>query len=456
MISRILNSLSARLLGIFLVAALLYAVAAYFAVNFVLNRDEVRELIGPHVALYMDYILEEIGEPPSIENATRITQRIPVDLRIVGDELDWSSDPNFPSLEALDFGAISQEYQDDHKVWGEALTTAGYYREGRHRFVRFQRDDYIVVFASPKIATEVSRIDTRPILVAIALVLLAACYFAVQWQVRPIQWIREGAARIGAGELDYRIKTHRRDDLGSLSRDINKMADDVLQMLDAKRQMLLAISHELRSPVTRAKVALEFVEDPSLRDPIAADLGEMEQLISDLLETERLNTKHRVLNLDDADANQLVQATLDEYLAQEHDRVELGLTGEAVPVHWDGPRFKLALKNLIDNGLRHSPPGQSVQVLVRRPDASSVRVTITDHGEGIPAADLANVMEPFYRADPSRQRNTGGFGLGLYLARLVAEAHGGTLEIDSTEGEGTQAHLTLPAQVQAAARKNPN
>ena len=100
-------------------------------------------------------------------------------------------------------------------------------------------------------------------MVLFSLFVLSLCFLAVRWLVRPIKWIQAGTSRIGAGDLDYRIETSRRDDLGDLAAGINHMADDVRDMLEAKRQLLLAISHELRSPLTRAKVALEFLDDES-------------------------------------------------------------------------------------------------------------------------------------------------------------------------------------------------
>lgn len=444
MIRRFLNSLSARLLGIFFVTALLYSYGAYLAVSFVLDRDDLRAMIGPQISYFVDLLLQDMGSPPDIDRAQAIVDRIPVDLSISGPGLDWVSDPAFPSAEILAMGTVELELNsDDQRIWGETLTRAKYFRYQDHRYVQLPHGDYVVTLVSPKVSTPVDRIDTRPLLIVFALVLLAGCYFAVHRLVRPIEWIREGAARIGVGELDFRIKTQRTDDLGVLAREINRMADDVTHMLEAKRQMLLAISHELRSPLTRTKVALEFVDDEKVRDDIAGDIGEMEQLISDLLETERLNTKHQVLNLTNVDPVELIHQTLDEYLSAVAHRIELQLPQAGLKCHWDEARVKLALKNLIENGLCHSAETDSVVVSLAE-QGTDLCLAVEDHGSGIAAADLAHVTEPFYRADPSRHRETGGFGLGLYLARLVAEAHGGELRLQSRLGEGTRVTLVLP------------
>ena len=370
--------------------------------------------------------------------------RIPVDLKIAGPDIEWVSDSRFPSDETLAASVVELEIDGvDESIWGEALTHADYFNVDNHRYVRLTQGAYQVTLVSPKIEKHVEPVDTRPLLVAFALVLLAGCYFAVQRQVRPIQWIRKGAARIGSGELDFRINSRRKDDLGDLARDIDRMADDVTHMLEAKRQMLLAISHELRSPLTRAKVALEFVENNKVRQDIAGDIGEMEQLITDLLETERLNTKHQALNLGTVDPNQVLQQTVDEYLSTYNQRVQLEIATDSPSCQWDEARVKLALKNLIENALRHSPEERMVEVEGRQ-IGNDFQFAVSDHGCGIAEPDLPHVTEPFYRADPSRQRDTGGFGLGLYLARLVAEAHGGDLVLASQMGEGTTVTLVLP------------
>ncbi len=440
------RSLTARLLGIFVATALIFTFGTYLAINWVLDRDYLRALIGSHISLYMDYLLADIGDPPDPAEAARLAARLPVDFFIAGPNLRWSSDPDFPPPDSIAFGAPSDP--DERSVFGETLRQAGYAVVDQHRFMRFERGPYTLVMASPKLKQPPSETNTGPIIIAVALIVLAGCFLAVQWQVRPLQWIREGAARIERGDLDHRIPDQRRDDLGDLAKDINRMADEVSEMLEAKRQLLLAISHELRSPLTRTKVALEFIEDEKARDDICADVQEMEGLIADLLETERLNTRHRKLNVSPVDAWELVRRTVAESFPDDQQRLDLQLPAGELICDWDVTRTRLALKNLLENALRHSP--ESAQVTIAGSVGTAVEIQVIDRGEGIPQSDLARVTEPFYRADPARSRSTGGFGLGLYLARLVAEAHGGSLQLTSAAGQGTVAVLRLPKQAELA------
>ena len=445
------NSLSARLLGIFFLTALVYGFAARFAVELVLDRDYLREIVGSHIALHTTYFLEDIGLPPDIERAAEIAETNPMDIRIIGPDVDWASDPSFPDLEQVEFepsrffDAVEQDVfrtPDGRDVFA----TLGFAELGEHSFVRVYLGDYRILLSSPKISTDppASGLTAQILIGLISIVVLFGCFFAVSWLIRPIRWIQEGADRMGQGDLDYRIPTTRSDDLGALAKEVNELAGDVQSMLEAKQQMLLAISHELRSPLTRSKVAVEFLEDQETRQNILDDLEEMEHLISDLLESERLNTRHTTLQRSSVDPAQLVTQLIDNDFHGARDRIELALPAETAAMSLDETRIRLLIKNLVDNALRYSTEDNGPVRIRLEQSASALRMSVADQGQGMSAEEVERATEPFYRADPARSRDTGGFGLGLYLCRRIAEAHEGTLQIDSQEGQGTRITLEIP------------
>lgn len=449
MIAQVTRSLSARLLAVFLATSIAYVAASRYAVELVYDSDYLRQIVGAHISLHAEYVVGDIGNPPDVARAQAIVDRIPVDIRIEGPSLSWSSDERFPALESLPFGPLEfftlpEDGQRELEDWARSLKQVQVARMDDHVYVSLADGDYRVVFASPKMGQARPRDLTRPTIGVLALVVLAACYFGVRWVVSPLAWIKQGAARIGQGDLAYRIPATRRDDLGELAVDINRMAADVQEMLEAKRQLLLAISHELRSPLTRAKVSLEFVEDEQVRRDLLDDIGEMERLIADLLESERLNTRHSKLNRAPVDLNELVEALAEQEFAERRTQLRLDLPQPPLVRSLDSTRIRLLVRNLVENALRVTAPGDPPVEVVLRTVPGAVQVVVRDHGPGIGPEHLARVTEPFYRADPARSRTTGGFGLGLYLCRRIAEAHDGKLVIDSTLGQGTTVIVTLP------------
>ncbi len=451
MIPNAMRSLSARLLGVFLITSLVYALASRLAVDLVLDRDYLREIVGAHISLHTNYVVRDIGWPPSIERARAITDHNPFDIRIDGPGIDWASDPNFPAVDDIPFEPSRFLEQvrasgSDGESWARTLEQLDFARHDRHSYVLISHGKYRVTFVSPKIATRPPPDFTWPIVGLVSILVLGSCYLAVRWLVQPIKLIKEGADRMGEGDLDYRIPVVRQDDLGDLTQEINHLAEDVQQMLEAKRQLLLAISHELRSPLTRTKVALEFLEDESTRGSILEDVEEMERLINDLLEGERLNTRHQKLQLGRVELNQLMQELLAVDFADDEDRIALDLPDVPVVLTADAMRIRLLIKNLVSNALAYSAassPPVRVDLAVGQGHAV---IAIVDQGSGMSAKQLERATEPFYRADPARSRDTGGFGLGLYLCRRIAEAHGGQLAIESAEGRGTTVTVRLPLE----------
>lgn len=444
MFERLTRSLSFRLLAIFLVLATAFIYFATVGIRWVYREDYLRELISGHLSLHVDYVRRDIGDPPRIDRAIAITRQVPVDIRISGGGFEWASDPNFPQVAELNFGA-SDIFSEDPGAWLDELKDVEFAVKGGHRFLKIDQGNFDIIVSSPRIADTSTSPDLLPIILAIGLIWLFIAYLSVSWLFRPIRAIREGAARIGRGELDHEITGYRHDQLGDLAEDVNKLAGDVRGMLDAKRQLLLGISHELRSPLSRLRLALEFVADGEQKEQLRAEIAEMEQIIATLLEAERLNTRHAVLHKTDVLVNQLVEQLVDDYFERDRDRINVEIDDEALEAHIDDVRLVLILKNLLSNALRYSKPGDGPIRLTAARDNGELVIGVEDRGPGFPPDQKDAFGEPFYRGDRSRTRDTGGTGLGLYLAKLAAEAHGGSLTIDESYRDGARLIVRLPA-----------
>ena len=269
--------------------------------------------------------------------------------------------------------------------------------------------------------------------------------------VHPIQQLAEGADRIGEGQLEHRIELARGDELGQLAETINTMGDDIHQMLEAKRALLLAMSHELRSPLTRARLNTELLPETADVQPqrlaLMRDLGEMAGLITDLLESERLAGRHAALHREPTDVAELAREVVADLCSRHAGASDIAL--HAAPdlpaVRLDRSRLRLLLRNLLDNSLRHSESGAFPPELhLRLVDEGRVlELEVRDHGRGVPPEHLPHLAQAFYRPDTARQRATGGVGLGLYLCRLVAQAHDGQLNMRNAE-PGLSVTVRLP------------
>ena len=422
------HSLGTRLTLLFLLFALVMSVVFMAGMQAAL-RYGWQDYARPLVADYIDRLAAQIGSPPDVEKARALTERLPLRIRIDGPVVNWSSHAD----ESYRHRRDDRPTELRGSPWRPSRMTSDGHRIS-FGFANLPRDD------TP---------EDRPRLIGwttlLALLLLTAlAYRIVRSLLRPLDDIRAGAIRFGDGDFSTPIEPRRRDELGELALQINRMADGLQQRLDAKRELLLAISHELRSPLTRARLNAELVAESSARDALLHDLAEMRDLITDLLESERLaGGGHAALNTETSNLNALVAETIASQFAGKAVTLELDPTLPSQPL--DRTRIRLLLRNLIDNALRHSQhEGISLAptvVTMRRTDRIVLRVR--DHGPGVDDAQLPHLGEAFYRTDSARQRSTGGVGLGLYLCRLVAQAHGGELTARNAQ-PGLEIEVTLP------------
>jgi signal transduction histidine kinase len=303
------------------------------------------------------------------------------------------------------------------------------------------------VVSTPKI----SNVSTGPRLVllilGLGLSLVASAYIAVSSLFRPIGVIQKGAEHIGRGNFDYRISKIRRDQLGDLAADINKMAGDVENMLDAKRALLLGISHELRTPLSRIRLELEFVNDAERADSLKAEVAEMEKIVVALVEAERLNGRHEELSRTEVVFGELIDRLIEDFFPREADRFEVDIPADPIVAELDEARVALLFKNLLRNALHYSSPESGLITLAAVVEDGEIVATVSDNGPGLSQDQADHLGEPFYRSDTSRTRESGGTGLGLYLAALVANAHGGSLSLRDTNDQGASFEIRLPMRL---------
>jgi signal transduction histidine kinase len=426
------HTVKARLIALFLVLALGMTGAFLFGAQRALTvgwRDAARPLLND----YVDRLTAEIGSPPSRDRARALAERLPVRIRITGPELRWQSG----------------DFEDDaeYRYWNR--------RDEHGREVRLLErttaDGHRIEFG----------LDARPwrnrprivgwATLATLLVLTALAYAYMRRLLRPLEDIRDGARRFGEGRFDVAIPVRRQDELGQLAGDINAMAGSLQAMLEAKRGLLLAVSHELRSPLTRARLHAELLPDEgeggARRQALLRELKEMGDLVTDLLEGERLGAGHAALQLEQVDLGALAREVVAQQAAAmpEAAGVQLEIAPGLPLLRLDPMRMRLLLRNLLVNALQHGGGAQPpvLRVLHRAGEPSILLLTVRDFGPGVAPDSLERLGEPFWRPDSARDRAAGGAGLGLFLCRRVVQAHGGRMVLRNAE-PGLEVLVTLP------------
>jgi signal transduction histidine kinase len=259
----------------------------------------------------------------------------------------------------------------------------------------------------------------------------------------PMRYLMRGVQEISEGNLDFRFPPKGRGEFDFLAYSFNHMADRIQEMIRSKEQLLLDVSHELRSPLTRLKLALEMTPPGEMKESMNRDIIEMETMLTEILETQHLKSAHGKLQLKPLD----LVAAMEEMVEKYKDRPPgLSFSIPKIPalVMADEARVQTVFQNVLENALKYSAQQTKPVEVTIKPSEGCVTVAVKDFGVGIPKEDQEKVFEPFYRVDKSRTKETGGYGLGLSLCREIMKAHGGEIFIESTPGEGTQVVLKFP------------
>ena len=432
-LGKIVRSVFVRLLVVIFLTGLFIQFMVggfFFAYSGMVSRPFQKNIVQ-----YLNYLIADMGSPPSPERAKELAEQSSLQIHFESADSKWSTSDNFSKFKTKRLRPLP-EYPNIHysKYHGRPLFQVDH-KNGRYLFKLALRQHPDPEHRRPFIA----------LLLALAILLLGA-FFLIRRILRPVKWLNVGVQEVGKGNLKHRVPEKGSDELKDLAKAFNDMTGRIGDMLQAKEQLLLDVSHELRSPITRMKVALEFLPDSQAKTSISADTSEMEKMITGILEGARMHHLHGRLNRQTVNLVELLEQILPGYANQPP-----GVRAEQLPstaeCFVDPEQVKTALKNILSNALKYSDSaGEPVVVTVKRQPPYIV-VQVTDKGIGIPEEELPYIFEPFYRVDKSRSKETGGFGLGLSLCKTILEAHGGKIELESKPGQGTTVSLFFPVTV---------
>lgn len=279
--------------------------------------------------------------------------------------------------------------------------------------------------------------------------LVAAALLSI-YLTGPLRRMGGSMDRIATGELDHRVHARGRDEVASMGRSFNTMADRIEAMIRGQKELMAGVSHELRSPLSRMKLSLELLRAQGADEKRVADLESevdaLDGMVAELLVASRLDLGSQSLDPTPCSLEELASEGWSRVRTQAEAagielRVQAGDGADALRV--DRALGVRLLGNLFENGVRYAATGP-IELGASR-DGDRVVIAVRDHGEGVAEEHLVRLFEPFYRADPSRTRKTGGTGLGLMIVRRAVEAHGGTVRAELPASGGLRVVFDLPA-----------
>ncbi|VWC02035.1 ATP-binding protein [Burkholderia metallica] len=288
----------------------------------------------------------------------------------------------------------------------------------------------------------------------LALSTLLAVVLWVHYHWRDLRRLQEAARAFGAGTLSTRVKLSGKSNIYELSQQFNDMAARIEASIKQQREMMHGISHELKTPLARLEFGLALLAEPDetgrmreRRDALRRDVRELDELVTELLTIGRLEQGASELAPMDVDVDALIDSVAGNVTNDIVDRgITLDVSAHGAPsTHVCDPKLVArALLNLIRNGARYA--SRKVLLAAASDPSGALVLSVDDDGPGIPAAERARVFEPFQRLDSSRDRQTGGFGLGLAIVRRVALVHGGDVRLEDSPLGGARFVITLPVR----------
>lgn len=296
--------------------------------------------------------------------------------------------------------------------------------------------------------------DTLPLrLLVIFLISGLICFFLARYLTRRVNLLRTTTQTLAAGDLSVRVGSRLgagRDEVTALGRDIDRMAERIEQLLEARQRLLRDISHELRSPLARLTVALELARRRAgdgaraSLDRIEREAERLGELIGEVLALTRLDEGAPVPERTAVDLTALVEAVVHDADFEGGASASVVLDAPA-PIEVAGVEelLRRAIENVVRNAVRFTAEGTRVEVTVRAEGDRAV-VRVRDHGDGVPEESLAQIFTPFYRVGTARERGAGGTGLGLAITARAVRMHGGDVEARNHADGGLEVLLAIP------------
>ena len=274
--------------------------------------------------------------------------------------------------------------------------------------------------------------------IILAIIFMVGLYFFIRRYLKPVELMKNRIELLEKGDLQSKVKIIGEDELAELSQSINTMIEEINSLLENKHQLLLDVSHELRSPMARMQFLIEFLPEHKNNSKLREEINFLESMIDNLLLSDRLSMPYSTLDLHKIPISEIINKIMNLFPSmKEKINIHNSIPNEEIIV--DETKFIIALRNLLDNAIKYSE-NKKVELSIEK--NADVKFYVKDSGIGISDENIKNITKPFFQADKSI--STRGFGLGLTICKKIIESHKGRLSIQSEIGKGSVFTLYLP------------
>lgn len=416
-------------LTILIIAA---AVTITILINFAMHLNFRRILNNPDSFHYFKNSVQFIVDNINIDDTAAVLKKLTpmgLSLRYKNGDKEWSSDNTIPDMQKA-----KRFSEGKHVFWYDK-------RLGMHLIS--DNGSYVVLGKGP-LHNIIFPWDIFLILLFIVVMVFGIVHLLIRKWINPVRVLQHGVKQVSEGNFNIQLEQTSSDELGQLVCLFNTMAQRIQHDMKSRDQLLRDISHELRSPLARMLVALEFIPEGNIRQTFKRNITALETMTASILEDERLDSPFGKVKLLPVDLNKLLTDIADNKKTENvpvHLQIENNVT---IPA--DAERMRMALSNIVENALKYSRPesGAAKVTITCSIDNEHTTITVQDTGIGIPQEEIPFIFEPFYRVDKARRHATGGYGLGLHLTKKIIEAHNGTIRAESFTDKGTRIIVQLP------------
>jgi len=398
---------------------IIMVVFLYFRFSFPGNRNIQ---LNKNIQNYLTYLSREIGDPPDLSQAGKLAEALSMVIIVNGTTINDKQPTYSRSVSKFRIFFKIKKHHKRHFKLGSV-----------------NQNTNIFTFFYKPVFRQIEGKKYLPVLLLLLAGILFSVYRATRRILQPIKKLERAMDAVAMGNLNTRVVVASKDELGQLASRFNSMTERIDSLMKNKQQLLLDISHELKTPLTRANVGLELISKRGNTKNIRDDLKEMDMMITELLESQRLDAGYENLNLIQVDFVMVIKEVVLKYKAA-RPPVRFSSQVSSLFIEIDKNRMQTVLTNLIENSLKYQTgDNRAIEITLVQSKGNESKnniLGIRDYGPGIPEDSLTHIFEPFFRVDKSRDRRTGGFGLGLSLCKKIVEAHGFTIAIQNNVNKG--------------------